>query len=83
MSKHRPWDADGVWRDSNGKSLQVPSPPELCIVARANSEADARLIAAAPQMLEALKDIANGPIADLEMAREIAVRAIAAAEGKE
>jgi hypothetical protein len=34
-------------------------------------------------MLEALKDIANGPIADLEMAREIAVRAIAAAEGKE
>lgn len=97
-TKHTP----GPWWVDGQKIMQggdVPNVARDCVgqvfpVVRGNSEANARLIAAAPELLKALKvslsewaqyDVANVPGGTMELARKRVIRlakqAIAKAEG--
>lgn len=88
MSKHTP----GPWRVDPSMSLCIDSPSGnvgLMNLARpkAESEANARIVAAAPDLLEALIELATEERRDdddpvLEAARAKARAAIAKAEGR-
>lgn len=101
-----PWKAEGIAKVQNSSSLDYPITDErgACIAHvifnedggdnREECHADARLIAAAPELLEALEGIASAtcekwemPYADFKKqfmpwARNVSLRAIAKAKGE-
>jgi hypothetical protein len=76
MSKHTP----GPWKAEDNAVFSNRMCLAICYGARI--PANARLIAAAPELLAALKDIARTPEGDEESAQAIARAVIAKAEGE-